>query len=432
MMAGLTTSMRSAGGLVLGVSLAAIQGCAFEDGGEGPCMSIGLICPYEGVAEGHPHISGLRSVDAFFSAVVTFSGMVTRLNADIDAELQAIARSLDLDPGATSAEISAALQTRLSTAVSDRLIIAHHAPRCAIEASATVEAAARCDGLAVPGAIEVDCAGSCEPDASVDATCEAGTSVRCVGPAPMLACDGLCKGTCAAKAGVDCEGTCTGGCTGTCSVIAANGDCAGQCTGTCTGSCELDAAAACAGTCEGECTYVPAGGVCASGGQIHCEAPAGARCNGRCDGAVSLTGASAECGASVAADVNTRVNCSAPALTIQWQWSIAFAADPAAQVGFKAWLAGFKGRFAALLAATRRAELVLSAGSDLGLAAAGSVKDALETYLQDDALNVQTAVGLVCALTELGTVGGIVSDRTSELNARVSAVAELTAVIRGG
>ncbi len=432
-MANLTTSMRVGGPLVLGLALAGALSCsgyAYE--GEGPCMSVGLVCPDQGIAEGNAHISRLRSVDAFFSAVLTFSGMVTRLDADIDAELQAIARSLALDPSAPAAEISAALQTRLSAAVSDGLIVTTEPPRCAITARATAEAVARCDGSVVPDVVELDCAGSCELDASVSATCDAGTTVRCVGPAPMLACDGLCKGSCSAKAGVDCNGTCTGGCIGTCAVTDANGGCAGACTGTCTGSCELNAAAACAGECAGECTYSPPGDVCATGAQIHCEAAEGAsvRCNGRCDGEISPSETSVECEASVKAELNAQVNCSPPALTVQWQWSPAFAEDPAAQAGFKAWLAGFKGHFAALLAATRRAEFVLSSGADLGTAATGAVKEIVGDYVQDT-FDITTAVGLGCALTELGNISNIVSARSIELNARVRAIADLSAVILG-
>jgi len=317
--------------------------------------------------------------------------------------------------------------------VGGALTIAHEPPRCAITARAIAEAVARCDGSLVPDAVEVDCEGSCELDTSISATCDPGTTLRCVGPAPLLICDGMCMGTCSAKAGVDCNGTCTGGCAGICTVTDANGGCAGECLGTCTGSCALNAAAPCGGECQGECTYSPPGGVCAPGAQIHCEAAAGvgARCNGRCDGEVSPSNASVECAASVKAELNAQVNCRPPALTVHWQWSPAFTDDIAAQAGFKAWLVGFKRHYAALLVARRRAEFVLSSGADLGVAASGDLKEIFLGYV-DSAFNVVTAVGIACALQELDNANNIVSERSIELQARLAAIAGLSALILGG
>jgi cytoskeletal protein CcmA (bactofilin family) len=418
-----------AGGLVAGISLTAVQGC--DDGGLGNLAEqCGLTCPAEGVAEGNFSISGIASVDAFFGAVVTFGQVTTDVSASINAELQAIAVSLDLEPGAAAADIKAELQAKISGAVQGGLKVNYAPPKCEVSAEATVEATARCDATVDPGMVEVECEGSCEASASAEASCDANAEVKCVAQAPSVACSGQCEGTCSAEGGVACEGTCNGQCDGTCSVRNAQGDCAGRCEGMCQGTCELKAAASCGGNCEGTCTFTPPDAKCEANASLRCEAKADAKvkCDGRCDGKVTPPKASAECEASAKAEVNAKVECKPPSLEITWQWSAALEGDVNAQAEFKAWLTGFKVRYAALLAAIKRVEFVLQAGADLSAAAGGAVKGAIEVQAEGD-LDLKGTIGLGCALTELGAVAGVIETGTSRLTASANAAVEITTAI---
>ena len=418
-------------GLVAGMAMTAVQGC--DDGG-GPLGDIaaqcGLVCAAEGVADGNASISGVASVDAFFGAVVTFSQAAIDVSAGIDAELRAIAVSLGLDPASGAAEIKAAIQGKIKGAVSGGLKVTYAAPQCAVSAQATVEATAKCDVTVDPGKVEVECKGSCEADASVSASCDAEAEVKCVAQFAAIACDGMCEGTCSADGGVACEGTCNGACAGECSVKNANGDCAGRCEGMCEGTCELKAAAKCEGNCEGSCTYTPPDAKCEANAQVRCEAKADAKvaCNGRCDGEVTPPKASAECEASAKAEVNAKVECTPPAVEITWQWSAELEGNVKAQAEFKAWITGFKGRFAALLAATKRVKFVLDAGAGLTAAASGAVKGAIDVQVKGD-LDLKASVGLACALTELGNVPTVIADSAGRLQTSAAGAAEITTAI---
>ena len=419
-----------AGGLVAGIVATAVQGCDAGDLAE----QCGLVCAAEGVADGNASISGIASIDAFFGAVITFSDAALSVSAGIDAELRGIAVSLGLEPGAAAADIKAAIQAKISGAVSGGLKVNYAPPRCDISASATVEATAKCDAKVDPGMVNVECKGTCEADASVEASCDASAEVKCTAQAPSVACEGTCEGTCSAKGGVTCEGTCNGGCTGTCSVKNANGDCAGRCEGgMCTGTCQLQAAAKCDGECEGSCTYTPPDAKCDANATVKCEAKADAKvqCNGRCDGEVTPPKASAECEASAKAEVNAKVECTPPSVEITWQWSAEFEGDLTAQAEFKAWITGFKGRFAALLAAVKRVDFVVEAGAGLTAAASGAVKGAVNTQLSGD-VDLKASIGLGCALTELGSVAGVISSSTEKLQASASGAVMITTSIAGG
>jgi len=420
-----------AGGLVAGMAVTAVQGC--DEGGPlgNLAEQCGLVCAAEGIAEGNASISGVASVDAFFGAVVTFSQAAIDVSADIDAELRAIAVSLGLDPAAGSAEIKAAIQTKIQGAIQGGLRLNYEPPRCIITAEATIAATARCDATVDPGMVTVACKGVCEAEAGVAASCDANAEIKCVAQAAAIACSGLCEGTCSAEGGVACEGTCNGECMGDCSVKAANGtDCAGRCGGTCKGTCELTAAAECGGQCQGQCTYTPPNAQCDADAQVRCEAKADATvaCDGRCDGEVIPPSASAECEASAQAQANAQVDCTPPSVQITWQWRGELAGDSEAQAEFKAWITGFRGRFAALLAATQRVRFVLEAGAGLTAAASGAVKGAIEAQAEGD-LNLRTSVGLACALTELGSVGNVIGASTSRLQASAAGALDVTAAV---
>ena len=224
-----------ASGILLGVGATSLQGC--DDLAE----QCGLTCPSKGILEGNASISGIASVDAFFGAVVDFQGAVNGVNANIRAELDKMALSVGLPAGSSGAEIKAAIQGKISAAVSGGLQIKYEPARCQASVEVAASAAAECDVDVDPGSVEVRCEGSCNIDASAQADCSASGELKCVGTAPNLECSGSCKGSCNLEVAATCEGTCRGTCNGTCSVTDSSGNCAGSCEGTCEGSCELSA-----------------------------------------------------------------------------------------------------------------------------------------------------------------------------------------------
>lgn len=410
---------------VLGASLALAPGC------ETVTDVCDLKCPAEGLIDGNASISGLASVDAFFAAVVGFNKAAVAVEAGVSAELRAIAVSLELDAGASAADIRAALELKLAGAVDGGLKISYAPPRCTVDAKVAIDATAKCDAEVDPGELKVECKGTCTVDASAEASCDASAKVTCKGTAPQLACSGSCTGTCELSGDLQCNGTCNGECDGTCTVTGANGQCAGECMGQCKGSCELRAGASCAGKCQGSCEYEAPEGKCEGGAELRCEASAdaSASCDGSCDGEVVPPKAKAECEASVDAEAKLQAECTPPSLEIGWQWSAELMADAAAQAEFKAWVEGFRGRYAALLAASARAELVLKAGEGLGKAAVDLVGSVQSDFAAD--ASVRATIGIGCAVDQLKVVGEVLGDSTTALTGSVSAVGEVSAAIAG-
>ena len=413
-----------------GAALTLAPGCEnVPDGVDELGEACGLTCPAEGLLDGNASISGLASVDAFFGAVVGFNKAAVSVEAGVAAELRGIAASLGLEPGAGAAEIRAALAARLAGAVEGGLKISYAAPRCTVDAKVAIDATAKCDAEVDPGELKVECKGSCTVDASAGASCDASAKVTCKGTAPQLDCSGSCTGTCELAGDLQCNGTCNGECAGECTVLGANGQCAGECMGQCKGSCELRAGASCAGKCQGSCEYEAPEGKCEAGAELRCEASAeaSARCDGSCDGEVVPPKAKAECEASVDAEAKLQAECTPPSLEIVWQFKASLNAQEQAE--FKAWVEGFRGRYAALLAASARAELVLKAGSGLGQAAADLVVSLPAEFAAETSL--RATVGIGCAVTELKEVGSVLADGTAALTGSVSAVAEVSAAIAG-
>lgn len=412
--------------LGLGAALTLVEGC------EPATELCDLSCPVEGIVEGNASISGLASVDSFFAAVVGFGKAAVEVRAGVDAELRGLAVSLDLEPGASAADIRAALTAKFAGAVTGGLKISYAPPRCQVDAQVAVDAAAKCDAEVDPGSAKVECKGTCTVDASAGASCDASAKVICKGTAPALKCSGACTGTCELTGSLQCNGTCTGDCNGECSVTGADGKCAGECMGECMGNCELRAGAACDGSCQGSCEYEAPDGQCEAGAEIRCEAAAeaSASCDGSCDGEVVPPKAKAECEASVEADAKLRAECTPPTLEIRWQWSATLAGDVAGQAAFKAWIEGFRGRYSALLAAGARAELVLGAGAGLGQAAL-DLAGSLPGELAGDT-SLRAKLGLGCALTEFDAVASVIDEGSSALAGSVSAIVEVSAAVTGG
>ena len=415
--------------LTIGALAVTAQGCEEANQAAEACK---LTCAAEGIAEGNASISGLASVDSFFSAVVNFGKAALEVQAGVDAELRGIAVSLGLEGGATAAEIRGALSAKLEGAIDGGLKIEYAPPRCTVAASVAVDAAAKCDAEVDPGMATVECKGTCTVDASAEASCDASATVICKGTAPELKCDGTCTGSCELSGSLQCNGTCNGTCEGTCSVTGADGQCAGECMGQCKGSCELKAGAACEGSCQGSCEYQAPEGGCEADAEVRCQAAAdaSASCNGSCDGEVVPPKAKAECEASVEAEAKLRAECTPPSLEIRWQWSAEFAGDVAAQAQFKAWVEGFRGRYAGLLAATARGKLVLDAGAGLG-EAAGSLVGSIQSDFGAEG-GIRASVGIKCAVEQLGAVATVIADGTGALGGSLQASAEITAAIVGG
>jgi hypothetical protein len=395
----------------------------------------GLSCPEQGIAEGNASITGVASIDGFFGAVVNYSSKANLVAGGIDAELAAIAASVDLDGGADAdfgGGFQAAVQAKFDLA--GDISIDFQPPKCEVSAKASIEATAKCDASVDPGSVEASCEGKCEVDpgeVNLEAACEgsAEASLTCTGTAPNLQCEGTCTGTCELSAAASCEGTCNGTCNGTCSVENASGQCAGECDGTCEGSCELEAGGSCSGSCTGSCEYTPPSAECEAGAkaEIECHAEASAEppkvnCSGSCSGEVTPPSASAECEASAKAEAEINAECHPPSVGVSYEF--AAGADADAQIAFKAWLSGFKAHMSALAAANARADIVLKAGAGI-LDAAGNVitNAASEIDLAGDPIGSFRVAE--CLSAELGDVGPAINGATGNLTASAQASASL-------
>lgn len=389
----------------------------------------GLTCSAEGIAEGNASISGVASVDAFFGAVVNFDAKAKLVTGNINAELAKIRALLELDADAGAAEIKAAMIAKFNLDADAGVSIKYQPAQCAISAQATIEATAKCDASFDPGSATVECSGTCEAEAGVQAECSGEATLKCTGTAPGLACEGECKGGCELEVAAVCEGTCKGTCSGTCSAENADGSCAGSCDGMCEGTCEASAGASCSGKCKGECTYTAPEGGCEGGATAKCEASANAKveCSGKCEGEITPPSASAECEASAKAEASVNVECTPPSLDIAYQFDASLDAEARldAQANFEAFLVTFRGSFSAILAQLARADVVLEAGAGIATAASGAVTGAVNASLDGD-LSLKAAIGLGCALTELKVVPGVIGDATADLQASVSAAGQLT------
>ena len=299
-------------GLLAGLGAGMLQGCD-EDSSPAERIAeqcgLDIECEAGGILEGNAHVSGIASIDTFFGAVIDVEAKAGRVEGTIRGELDAIAASVGLSSGASGTEIRAAIEGRISAAVSGGLRVQAEPARCETSVEIVAAAAAECDASVDPGELSFACEGSCEVEAGVQVDCGAEAELHCVVSAPSVECSGTCQGTCELNAGAQCEGTCKGGCEGTCSVQNADGTCNGQCNGTCTGSCELDVAASCDGQCQGSCDYVEPSGECGASAEAHCEAQAGGsvQCEAGCSGNADPPSVSAECEASVEAKASASV-----------------------------------------------------------------------------------------------------------------------------
>jgi hypothetical protein len=429
-------------GLLSGIVIAA-PGCDPGDIAE----QCGLVCPAEGILEGNASISGIVSIDSFFSAVIDVRNAALNVSGTIRAELEGMAASLeiegyrDMSLNQLSAAVVAGLEAKFETTIQGGLTIKYEPPRCQASVDIAVSAAAECDVTASPGSIEAKCSGSCEVSAEVAAECEASGTLECTGVAPNFACEGSCQGDCQLEVAAGCEGTCSGRCEGECSACVGGNcetdgtgavtNCAGSCSANCEGTCRLEAGGSCGGRCEGECTYTPPEGGCTAGATAKCDvsAMADVQCQGKCEGTVEPPEVSAECQASVEAKANASVECTPPSLSVEFQFAAGLQGDLDAQAEFRIWLEGFKARFAAMLAASAKLEYVLDAAGGLVTAAGGVVADVAGDLAVEGSLKAKIGAG--CAVTQLQSVGSALSEAQGAIQGSISATASISAVVGG-
>jgi hypothetical protein len=415
-------------GLLAGASLSTAQGCDPAESGGIPICDIN--CPAEGIVEGNASITGIAQVDAFFGAVVDVSAAAKGISGTLRGELDAIALSVGLQPGAAGADIAIAIQAKLDYAVGPGgLKISFAPPRCEASVDIAVSAAAECDVNVEPGTAKVSCEGACEIAGGVTASCDANAELSCTGTAPAFDCQGSCEGSCELEVEASCEGTCRGTCNGTCSVMNAQGDCAGACMGMCQGTCELSAGGQCDGMCTGSCTYKPASGTCEADASAKCEAMAGGsvECDARCEGEVTPPSVSAECEATVDAKANASVECKPPTLEVTWQWSAALEGDLLAQAEFKSWVQGFKIHTGVALAAKTKADILIESLGALG----GAGVDALRAAT--DIVGTKDVVGSFklasCGIPQLDAATDLVTEASAGLQVQASATLEVFAAV---
>jgi modification target Cys-rich repeat protein len=402
-------------------------GCDGEDSVLGDLAAqCGLTCPEQGIIEGNASISGIVSIDAFFGAVVDFTGAAKTVTASVRTQLDALALSVGLEAGASAADIRAAVAAKITANVEGGLVVKAQPPRCEANLDVTVDAAAACDVQADPGSIQVTCEGTCTIDASVQADCAAKGELKCKGQAPNLECSGTCTGDCSLEVAAACEGTCRGDCTGQCSVRDAAGNCKGKCEGTCQGTCELSAGGSCTGKCEGSCEYTPPMASCEANAEVRCTATADAniQCKGGCEGKVTPPSVSAECQATVEAKADASVECTPPSLDVTWAFKTGVDAD--AQADFKAWVGNFKGYFSGMLAGLAKAEILVESGQKLIVAADGAVTAAANAALEGD---LKAKIGAGCALAAVPDVTTSLEGSAVGLNDSVNSVVEIQAAV---
>mgnify|MGYP000222756081 CR=1 FL=1 len=429
-------------GLLAG-ALVSLQGC---DGLGDLAEQCGLVCPDTGIVEGNVAISGVVSVDSFFSAVVTVRDASASVAASMRAELEGIAASLEIVGYAEmsldelAGAVAGGLEAKFAANLQGGLTISYQPPKCEANIELAVEAAAECDVEVEPGSIEAKCEGVCEVSAEVAAECEASGTLQCSGTAPNFVCEGTCKGDCQLDGAADCSGSCQGSCEGECSSCTGgvcdvqNGvtvNCNGSCSTGCSGTCELEAAGSCSGRCEGECTYTPAMGGCEAGATAKCDvsAMADVECQGKCEGSVTPPEVSAECQASVDAKAKAEVTCTPPSLSVQFQFAANLDAD--AQAEFKVWLEGFKTRFAAMAALRFKLDSVSAAVEGLISASIDVVPGAIEQIEAQGGLELRTTIGLGCAIIELDAVGDALGGASSDISGSVSAFAMVSGSVGG-
>ncbi|MET0389608.1 MAG: hypothetical protein ABW321_26785 [Polyangiales bacterium] len=393
----------------------------------------GFVCPGDrvdgqrlpGIDEGNASIAGIQSVDAFFSAVLSFETAADGVSEGIQTQLDAIRADFGIE-----GDLAQGLKDQLKLNLVAELDIDYEPARCAVDAQASLEASAKCDATFEPGTVEIDCKGSCEAELSAEVSCDANAELYCTITAAEAHCDGECRGGCTANisGGATCEGTCHGTCNGECSSFSDKEGtiCNGTCTGGCEGKCEaqLEAAAECGGTCRGECTLKQPSGGCEGGVKAECRATGDAsfKCTGRCTGDFEPPKVSAECEASAKAQASVNVQCTPPRFSVDYE--LKASATPA----FKGALTAFVDvRLPALLQAVGRGNLVADAGEGLEGAASGAFKGAVDSLRSR--VRLKKLNGLKCASEQLPKAVTIVQRAAGTLSGKLQEARAISAAL---
>ena len=393
----------------------------------------GLACNETAFIEGSASVSGIPSVDAFFGAALDVEAAALDISGGLRGELDAIAVSVGLEPGAGGADIAAAVNAQFAANLEGGITIEFLPPRCEASFEVAASAAADWDGEVEPGSVSVSCEGSCEVEAGVEVDCGAEATLTCTGTAPNLECSGECSGTCSldVSAGGACEGTCNGECDAECSLRNADGSCAGECSGMCTGECEIEmeAGAMCEGKCGGECTYEAPEGGCEASASAQCEAMAGGsvECDAACEGTVTEPSVSAECEATVEAKAEANIECFPPELSVNYHLAADVAGDVDAKVAFTAWLEGFKGNLSAIIAMRAKGEILVGTVGKLTGAGQVAIEDLGDTL--EASADLKVSIGGACALLNLPDAISAVTDAATSLGGSVSASAEFMGAV---
>lgn len=432
---------RVLGAAALGGVLLGSAGC------EEAAKQCGLDCPDQGIMEGNASISGFIAIDTFFQSVVNFKTVANGVAGDIQAELDGIRTSFGIsnqELATANGKLGAAIKTKLMGWGSAKLVVDAQPAKCEIDAQFSAQATVDCQAKAncdvEAGKVAVDCQGTCTVEASAEGKCEADAEVSCEVSGPSVSCEGQCSGTCTASASATakCEGTCKGQCTGGCEGTLTGGVCSGKCTGTCSANCELSGMAAldCEGTCNGSCSYKPANAMCQANAKVECElkAEAKAECTGHCDGEFTPPkvdcDASASCEASAKAEAKFQAKCTPPSIDVRLETSLAAGAAGRAQLDYA--VADLKVRLPRLLAALKKADVVVDAGTELGNAGKGAISGTINAIGKGD-LDLVAAYRVgACVPDELKASSAAITESGEGLAAQVSAAADVSAAIGMG
>jgi hypothetical protein len=258
------------------------------------CAPCGLV------SDGATTVSGDPRLDGVLEAVGLHAAWGARVEADYDAQLDALAHAVGYvhDEGANgvlspspdqAAQIASSVEGSLFSGAGVTTTIELSMPRCTVDSALALarqivcEDAAGCYIDATCGAALGSCAGLCVGSCAIE-TADAGAA-DCAGAcyaevaAAGDACLDECIGTCELADAGACDGRCRGGCDGACSAYGSDGACDGACQGSCSGSCSSASPIPCPGRCEGSCRVAWDG---ATGCNGTCR---GSCATGLCDGA---------------------------------------------------------------------------------------------------------------------------------------------------
>jgi hypothetical protein len=405
-------------------------------------------------ADGEASVTGIGSVDSFFSAVLALEGKVGAIDAELRANLGELAAIVGAEVDVNgdlgvAADGVATAYGNLIAEVEGGVTLDIEPARCSVSVDATLQAKAKCEAEATPPKVAVECKGECVAEANVMASCEG--ELKCTGTAPSFDCEGTCSGACDLKAGGTCEGSCEGTCNlevagkcdGECSVaLDEDGNCEGECKlragakceGSCEGRCNLEVAAKCEGECRGECTWTPGTAECTGRASCQASGNAAVQCEGECRGDVEPPMVKAECEASVKAEAQMSAECTPPRVRLDYELDASFGGEGAAgleaKTAFDAKLRAFASGYARLAATSAKFEGIAKASQGLTAAAGGAIEGAAKGVVGggDFAVKFKVAACLPDAVVDAKAK---LTASAGKLSAGASAIAKVTTSVAG-